>query len=371
MQGFWIDGKSADPDSSSWDWNADANQRAMLLKAKSRGADHFELFSNSPMWWMCRNRNPSGADRASDDNLPPWNFRLHAVYLATIARYAKERWGILFDSAEPFNEPMTNYWKSTGTQEGCHFDVASQARVIGYLRSELNQRGLRSTAVAASDETSYDQATRTWNGFSAATKSQVGKVNVHGYQYGGGRRDLLRAAVAGKKLWNTEYGEADGTGMSLANNLNLDFRWLHPTAWCYWQPLDSGGWGLIQSNPGDRWIGPANPKYFVLAQYARHIRPGMQILDVADANTVAAYDSAARKLVLVTLNRKTAQRIGYDLSKFARTDGPISRWETNAAGSERYQLHNDAKLSGKKFEAWFPPDTVQTFEIRNVVLNGK
>ena len=32
---------------------------------------------------------------------------------------------------------------------------------------------------------------------------------VHGYEYGGGRRDLLYDAVhaTGKKLWNSEYGE--------------------------------------------------------------------------------------------------------------------------------------------------------------------
>ena len=34
-------------------------------------------------------------------------------------------------------------------------------------------------------------------------------TQVHGYEYGGGRRDLLYDAVrgAGKKLWNSEYGE--------------------------------------------------------------------------------------------------------------------------------------------------------------------
>ena len=55
----------------------------------------------------------------------------------------------------------------------------------------------------------------------------VDLVQVHGYEYGGGRRDLLYDAVraAGKKLWNSEYGEGDASGMSLASNLNLDMRW--------------------------------------------------------------------------------------------------------------------------------------------------
>ncbi|KAK3375846.1 hypothetical protein B0T24DRAFT_591545 [Lasiosphaeria ovina] len=40
--------------------------------------------------------------------------------------------------------------------------------------------------------------------------------------------------AAGKKLWNSEYGEGDATGQRLASNLLLDFRWLKPTAWVYW-----------------------------------------------------------------------------------------------------------------------------------------
>ncbi len=129
----------------------------------------------------------------------------------------------------------------------------------------------------------------------------------------GGIRSTRR--LPGKRLWDSEYGESDGTGISLASNLNLDFRWLHPTAWCYWQVLDSGGWGLVQSNPGDNWIGPANPKYYVLAQYTRHIRPGMTIIDGGEGNTIAAYQPAARKLVIVTMNYDTAQTITLQLVK--------------------------------------------------------
>jgi galactan endo-1,6-beta-galactosidase len=41
IEGYWLDGKSTDPESKSWDWSVDANQRAMLLKAKDRGANMF------------------------------------------------------------------------------------------------------------------------------------------------------------------------------------------------------------------------------------------------------------------------------------------------------------------------------------------
>jgi galactan endo-1,6-beta-galactosidase len=286
--------------------------------------------------------------------------------MATVAKWAKDNWGITFTSVDPFNEPVATWWKSNGTQEGCHISPAAQASVISYLRTELNNRGLSSTIVSASDESYYDQATSTWNSFNSTTRSQVGRINTHGYQYSGGRRDLLFTAAAGKKLWNSEYGESDGTGMSLASNLNLDFSWLHMTAWCYWQPFDSGGWGLIQCNPGDNWMGPANPKYYVMAQYSRHIRSGMKIMSSGDANTVVAYDATAKKLVIVTANYGTAQWINFDLSKFTTVSGPISRWITVTGSGSKYEKFTDTSLSGKLFWSWFPANTVQTFEIQNV-----
>jgi len=234
------------------------------------------------------------------------------------------------------------------------------------LRSELNARGLTGSGIAASDESYYDQATSTWNSFNSTTRAQVSKVNVHGYQYGGGRRDLLYSAVAGKRLWNSEYGESDASGLYLAKNLNLDFRWLHPTAWCYWQPLDGGGWGLVQANEGANSIGSSNTKYFVLAQYTRHIRPGMTIMDGGSSNTIAAYDGPGRKLVLVTLNSGAPQSVTYNLSAFFGVGGPVHRWVTSTDGSQRYFQYPDITVSNKTFQASFATNSIQTFELENV-----
>jgi hypothetical protein len=37
------------------------------------------------------------------------------------------------------------------------------------------------------------------------------------------------------KLWNSEYGDGDGSGVTMAANLHSDFNQLHPSAWVYWQ----------------------------------------------------------------------------------------------------------------------------------------
>jgi galactan endo-1,6-beta-galactosidase len=372
IEGHWLDWGSTDPSSSSWDWSVDANQRAMLQKARDRGANHFELFSNSPMWWMCKNHNPSGASDGGE-NIQSWNLNDHAVYMATIAKYAKDHWGIAFESVEPFNEPIANWWKADGTQEGSHVNVATQATIINNLRTELDNRGLTSTIIAASDESYYDQAVSTWQGLGPTALDKVKRVNVHGYQYGNGRRDTLYSDVAGRgqKLWNSEYGESDGTGKQLVSNLLLDFRWLRPTGWVYWQVIDGSGWGLIQGDNDAGALSTVNGKFYVLAQFSRHIREGMRILDGGSDNVVAAYDAKNQKLIIVAVNWGDAQYLNFELSKFSQPskDGAkITRWHTQIGSGDKYAQYSDTTMSGTKFWSKFEKDSVQTFEVPQVVL---
>ncbi|KAM0257023.1 hypothetical protein ACHAQJ_004618 [Trichoderma viride] len=370
VDGYWRDWANSNPTSSSWNWNVDPNQRAMLQKAKANGANIFELFSNSPMWWMCNNHNPSGS--GSSDNLQSWNYLNHTVYLANIAQYAKQNWGIEFQSVEAFNEPSSS-WGPTGTQEGCHFAVSTMATVINYLNTELVQRGL-SSFVASSDETSYDLAISTWQGLGSSVQNLVKRINVHGYQYGGGRRDTLYslASQARKKLWNSEYGDGDASGESLYTNLLLDFTWLHPTAWVYWQAIDGPGWGLIVGDNDQLTLSSASTKYFILAQFTRHIKPGMQILSTLDDNTVAAYDAGSQTLVIVAANWGSAQTITFDLTqaKSAGSNGAtVPRWSTQTSGGDQYKSYTDTKINNGQFSVPFSAGQVQTFELSGVVLN--
>ncbi len=375
IEGFWQDWNNEDPASSAWDWTADTAQRAALVKATARGAVS-ELFANSPMWWMCVNHNPSGAANGGN-NLQSWNYRQHASHLAAVALRAKNNWGVNFATVDPFNEPSSSWWTATGTQEGCHLDASVQAAVLPYMRSELDKRGLTSTAISASDETSYDLARTTWNAFGSTTKALVKQVNVHGYQGSGGRRDLVYTDVvttARKKLWNSETGDADGTGLTMAANLCLDMRWLHPTAWCYWQVMDpSAGWAMIAYNGSTLQAGAVQTKYYVMAQFSRHIRPGMTILDTGVGYATAAYDPALRRLVIVAVNTGAAQRLTFDLSRFGQvtggTGGVVRRWNTLTSGSgDLYAARTDTYLNGKSLSVPFAAASVQTFEIDGVVM---
>ncbi|MEU4897660.1 glycoside hydrolase [Streptomyces sp. NPDC044780] len=372
IEGYWRDWFSEDPASASWDWSADPRQRAAMVKAHARGA-RIELFSVSPLWWMCVNHCPSGAPDGGD-NLQSWNYRQHAVYIATVAAYAAEHWGVPFSSVEPFNEPTSTWWKANGGQEGCHMSTAVQEAVLGHLRTELDTRGLRGTPISASDVFSYDEAIANWQSLDATARAAVGRLTVHGYQGSSGDRNGLyqQARSADKGLWNSETGDGDSTGLTTATNLCLDLNRLHPTAYCYWQPLDTAtSWGPIFYDPDTARTGSVQPKYYVLAQFTRHIRPGMRMLATGSDTVVAALDAAAHRLVVVAVNATaSAQPLTLDLSLFTTVtgqSGTVPRWSTvTTPAGERYAAHRDTTLDGKRLRLTLEAQSVQTFQIDGV-----
>lgn len=341
MEGFWLDPRQPDPDSKGWDWSVDAKQREMLAMARERGVDHFELFSNSPMWWMTRNDNPSGGAKPTDNNLARDQERNFAIYLAAIARRAADDWGQPFTTVSPFNEPLSEWWFENCKQEGCHVSPDQQARVLKLLREELDRRGLDELEITASEETYYDHAISSWRSFDEETRKLVDRVHVHGYQGANGDRAGLHQLVhveGGKPLWNSEYGDGEASGLEMARNLHRDLARLKPTSWSYWQAVDGGGWGLVAADlrrPGRRW--QVNPKWYVLAHYTRGIPPGASILQSDLEELIAAHDPREDRLTLVLLNDGDQDReIRVRLEGFAFSEAESHRWTTEPNGETAF-----------------------------------
>ncbi|KAL4152156.1 hypothetical protein PRNP1_009091 [Phytophthora ramorum] len=373
IESFWLDWSSNDTASKSWNWEADAKQRKMLDLATQRDVDITEAFSNSPPWWMNSNHATAGGDSGTKDNLQSWNHGQFALYLATVVKQAKESWGINFTYVVPFNEPMSTWWQYPGGQEGCHFEVDTQKDVVLKLRSKLDYFGLQDVAISSSDENSDTQALSTLTSMStdADVMTAIGKINTHGY----GNRESDRAPLkklveqVKKKFWDSEYGEKDATGLSLAEAVAININQMGVSAFVYWQPFDGGGWGLINSAPGNLTIDTPNPKYYAFAQYSRHIRPGMAILSSDDTNTVMAYDTASKLLVLATVNSgDTVSKVTFDLASFSKVTGPISAWTTETSGTGALYKSSKAELSGTSFSVSIPSASVMTFEIEGVTV---
>jgi galactan endo-1,6-beta-galactosidase len=390
LHGYWIDPSSDDPNGPGWDWSLDVSQRTMMSKAQQRGANLFEAFSDSPMWWMNFNKSTAGSNDGGNCLAPTNNARF-AHYMAMVARYAADHWGITFTSVEPFNEPSANWWTYPARQEGCHFERSTQPIIITNLRSALDRVNLQDVAVASSDENDIDAALATWNSFDPSTRAAVGKVNVHGYfngtdAYRGRNRRALHEAAHGKRIWQSEYGENDATGFTLANSIILDVRDLQPSAWAYWQPVEPGdnGWGLILANyvdTGDRLTPDAktqlvrvNRKFFVYGQFTRYLRPGYHIINIDHQNSIAAYDVTSRKLVIVTVSDATEERVTYDLSRFTKIGSMVQRIVTTTApGNDApdWRQHVDTlsldRAAPNRFTSILYPKAIYTFVLSDVV----
>jgi O-glycosyl hydrolase len=298
----------------NYDWNADKNQRAILLDIAAREKSCiFEAFSNSPPWWMtlsgCASGNTNGAD-----NLKPENFTAFADYLTDIVKYYKEQHGIHFRTIEPFNEPSSGYWKINGGQEGCGFK-SRQAEMIRTLGRKLVEKNLfPGVMVSAADETSLAQTVTGIRSYDDSAFYYLSQINSHSYDGWSSRRMVDSLARMHKKnLWQSESGplskkdQSDIT-MWMSHVIIQDLRVLKANAWIDWQVGDpSANWRSIEMRDTDQKF-TYTKRFYMHAAFSRFIRPGSHIIYSSDTNSVAAMVPSTGKLAVVLRNDATTQK---------------------------------------------------------------
>ncbi|MHA7582338.1 RICIN domain-containing protein [Paenibacillus vandeheii] len=358
------------PSPGVYDWNADANQRYMLQAAKSYGVNVVEAFANSAPYWMTISGSVSGSANGGN-NLKPDYYDDFADYLTEVVKHFRDNWGITFDTVTPLNEPISTWWKLGNNQEGMHFDRADQNTILSQVQSSLTAKGL-STKLSAPEEYSLDDTTTSFNSYSSAVKSAISQINTH--TYGGSNRASLRntATSAGKHLWTSEYGDGDASGLTMSRTILKDIRNMGASAWVYWQVVDSAdGWGFFKNvlNNTQTTSYTVNQKYYVMGNYSKFIRPGTKIIGMSDANTLAAYDAASGKVVLVTTNSDSSDTaVTYDLSQFTSVESSAQVYRTSS--TEKLQQLTNINIQNKKFTATAKAGSVTTYVISGATYNG-
>ncbi|WP_308636477.1 glycoside hydrolase [Paenibacillus silvisoli] len=354
---------------AAYDWTRDANQRWMLEAAKSRIAPSefiAEAFANSPPWWMTKSGSVTGNTNA-DENLKTDMYDAFADYLTTVTQHFQSSWGITFRTLSAFNEPSSDYWSFGNRQEGNRMYPASQQMMIDALHHSLTAKGM-TTGISAPEETSIDLARDSINSYSEATKEKLDQFNSH--TYGGSDRAGLHDATGGKRIWNSEHGDGDASGLTMSRNILRDIKSMGNAAWVYWQAVETpGGWGMIETDLNDASANlgtyTIKKKYYAMAQWSTFIRPGYKIVDIADNDSIAAYDGASGKLVIVTINDSSASNtVTYDLSQFTNVTGSVAGYRTS--GAENLAEVSGLTLSNKQFTAAVPAGSVSTFVITGI-----
>ncbi len=350
------------PRAGTFDWRADARQRLILHECMGMGVTHIQAFSNSPPYYMTISGSVTGAKHGGN-NLKVSDFQAFADYLADVVKHFDQTWGIRFQTLEAFNEPTSNWWKYGGQQEGCRIGNAEQNRIIPILAKALRQRAL-STRIAAPDDNSIDETLASVKSYDAQTLDDVYQIDTHSYS-GTQRHGLRQFAAANKKrLWMSEYGDGDKTGLTMALRIVQDMRELRPLAWVYWQAVDGGGgWGFfsnIENGRQTRYI--VNKKYYVMANFSRFIRPGFQFVGIGDTACIAALHVTQGRLVIVAVNAKPKPRpIHFNLAGFRYIGGRVQAYVT----SPTYNLKPIAGpgVWEKQFHATLPGKSATTFVI--------
>lgn len=351
-------------------WDNDANQRAILLRIAERGKDLiFEAFSNSPPYWMTNSGCASGS-RDGGDNLKADHYDDFAHYLTEVVRHYRDKHGIVFRTLEPLNEPYANWWTSNGSQEGCHFDRASQEKIIQEVAKQLADKGLHETVVSAADENSMDDALRNLNAFSPETLAAFQQINVHSY-VGTKRKELRALATAlGKRLWQSESGPLgqninDDTDAALfmAERIIKDLRELKPEAWLDWQVGDpSRSWASFMLNDRDQSYTPIK-RFYMHAGFSRYIRPGATFVEVDSEDMVAAVSADGSYLTLVVRNGDRNRSRGYtlDLTRLP-TVGPAAEVHRTSRTEDLVRLPNMA-IEDYRLVVTIPAYSITTFVI--------
>lgn len=389
----------------SYDWTADYNQRNVLFKAIEECGDEVivEAFSNSPPYFMTNSGCSSGAEDAGKNNLREDAYDDFARYLAEVAKYFKDNFGVTFQSLAPMNEPYTNYWGAySNKQEGCHFDQGdSMSKLIKELYQELKARGLEDIIISGTDETSIDTQITSYLKLSPEAKEILSRIDVH--TYGGSNRAGMKALAEqeNKNLWMSEVdgGSTAGTnagemgaGLWLAQRIITDMNGMTPSAWILWQVIDNhisqdgydgkqdsgmvnlngGYWGTAVANH-DRSEIILTMKYYTFGQFTRYIRPGYTII-ASTANTLVAYDKMSKQLVIVATNTKAEnQRYDFDLSQFRAIGDSVRAIRTSGTveNGEKWAELAPIPTYETGFFATLKANSVTTFIVEGVELQEK
>ncbi len=353
-----------EPTNGVWNWSADTNQRYMLRKAVSLGANHVEASSYSPPWWMTVSGSVTGSTNGTSSNLQSSYENAFAFYLAMVVSNLTVNDGITFDLVTPMNEPNSSWWVYGGNQPGCAMGAAQQSRVVADLSSNLNALSLP-VGIDASEDYDPSYTLSSLGGYSTAGLNDVSVISTHSYNPSGlvGMRN--QAGTWQKPAWVAEYGDGDATGLTMARRIHDDIAGMWAQAWVYWQVCDYAGWGCISNSlngSGDTSYSLAE-KFYVLGQFSQFISPGSQILNVGDTNSLAAYNSTSNALVIVTVNNSAnAYTAGFDLSGFSGLPAQGSLYRTSPTENQHLL---SVSLTNTTLVSLIPAQSVCTFVLNN------
>ncbi|WP_187269306.1 T9SS type A sorting domain-containing protein [Algibacter pacificus] len=344
----------------------DARQIAVMDKIAALRADKgdiiTEMISYSPPWWMTHSECVAGHVNATSENLKPEFYDDFADYLASVTGALNSNypsWNISY--IEPFNEPISGYWKKGGNQEGSAFYAATQAQVLWRLWQRKKALNIPFIKLAAADNSKVTSALTNLTNLKNNNPNEyngIAKINTH--SYAGTWLDKANLATfaetnGNKPVWQTETGPLSWKPpvanawwirhYDMAYRLVEDLRNLKSTVWCDWQLMSrDDGWGLLHQtnwNENTPFQTPVLNKtrgFYCRKNVTNFIKVGYKIINTNHGNTIAALSPDNKEVVVVIVNStNNIKSYNLNLSNFSH----ISSFKTYRTSGESSGLGED------------------------------
>ncbi|NQV34296.1 MAG: hypothetical protein HQ515_16500 [Phycisphaeraceae bacterium] len=345
---------------NAYDWTRCPGQRAFLQLAKARGVEHFIAFCNSPPYTMTTNGLSFCNTRTQSTNLS-FTHRTHfAAYLSDVLAHFRDDEGIMFQSISPFNEPEWRWDenpddKGHASQEGCRYSNRDMRMFVDYLQQKLAASELDAAIkLCESGRLDYlyslgsDRGEHVSRFFDESSGNFVGdkvspSVTAHSYGTDTPETGLLlerRQIREELDLYGLDYEQTEycilgeyGNGRDLginpalhvARTMHHDLTVADATSWQWWlgvSPYDYKD-GLVYTDydktDGDFYD---SKMLWVLGNYARFIRPGMQRVGAIRSDGVTP-DQSMWGLMISSYYSDVHDVVVTVAANFASTDAAI------------------------------------------------
>ncbi|MBN2514321.1 MAG: hypothetical protein JXB18_15385, partial [Sedimentisphaerales bacterium] len=369
---------SFEPEDGVYDWSNPRHEEILwkIRGAAARGAKMCAQWYSYP-YWMTVSGCTAGHTDGNQNNLRTDMEGRFIEHVCKVLEHFRDSWNVDFEYLNVINEPEANWWVYWGGQPGARVTEDQAIRIYQKLNARLPLYNLSPDLVA------YDAA---WTNTTAylntlLNSSIVDDLDVLScHQYTTSESGLfdwkIQAVLNQKSLWQTEWGDwtnaqypgytpggnADTQMMNYAHKIHEALSVLKAGAWVMWEPE-------FIFNSQTKTFQPRKA-YWAIAQYSRHVRPGMQMIHVVsshpDIKTTAWHkqsQAAEQELVLVTVNSAaSAIMVDYDLSAFhlARID-QIFR----TSSTQNYEVLNVSQPSSSGiFTISMPAESITTIVLR-------
>jgi len=289
----------------------------------------------SPPASMKTNNNTTGGE------LNPSSYASYAAYLKSFVDYMSSNGAELY-ALSIQNEPdiQVNY-------ESCDW---SAQQMTDFIKN--NNFDIGNTKLLAAESFHFDQAYTDvmLNDATAAARISI----IGGHIYGGGLARYDNALNKGKEVWMTEHLDTMTTWTSVlatAKEIHDCLAVANYSAYLWWYVKRF--YGPIDEN------GHITKRGYVLAQFAKYIRPGYQRVDVSNP-APNVYLSAYRgngKTVIVAVNMGASATVKFTAS----AEGTASYTPHVTSASKNLSTESSVAVSSSSFTYQLPDSSVTTF----------